>query len=411
MYICSMVGTTQLILWMLTLSLLVSDGDSVRSIVVAGSRAAQQAGHIIWNQEGRIPNVLCWDNQTSALQKTTWDPSKRAFEPVEGRVPLFQGPNSEVQLIMVNIIPPGEVASMIRNWPVDGDSLGRLSIRAPGVTQDYVKEVLTALRENGLQSEVSGQDVIKTTDSTGRAVYGKMVADRPIQWGLPEGRALEYVAKNGPSGGITTETNRISSGEAYVRPLGVKKYPLGDEASRSILGFGDSSTNIIRYYDKNGLFGAVTEVTEKVFGPVEVPADWGSRGISRSVKFKDGTIKTVKLREFKSQIELLTEIRYWGERGFGYPTKDDTMNPDGEPFTDKYVYLRYGDWVLRMKVESSTSHPWRISPFYINLEGVIIAEVPSSPSISRMKMLMFLTLEAMHTDTYNLKLMISSFIM
>ena len=379
-----MVGTTQLILRMLTISLLVSDGESVRSIVVVGRQLAQQAGHIIWNQEGRIPNVLRWDRKTSALQETTWDASKRAFEPVEGRVPSFLGPNSEVQLVMEDRTSPSEVASMVHNWSVDGNSLRRLSIRAPGVTQDYVKEVLTALQANGMPSEVSGGDVIKETDSTGRAVYGEMVANRPIQWGLPEGRAFEYVTKNGPSGGITTETTRISSGEAYVRPLGVKSYSLSDKASQSILGFKDLSTNIIRYYDNDGVFRALTEVTEKTFGPVVVPTDWGSRGTSRIVRFKDGNTKTVEVREFKNQMDLLNEIKYWGERGFIYP-RTNKRNRDDEPFEDKYVYLRYGDWVLQMKVESSTYSPWRINPFYINLEGVIHAEDPNMPEITTNK--------------------------
>ena len=378
--------TIRLVLWMLTVSLLVNDGDSVRtrSIVMVGQQAAQQASSILWRQEARIPDVLRWNSLTSALQKTTWDPNKKVFEPVEGKVPSFQGTNSEVQLVMDNRSPPSEVVGMVHNWPVDGDSLGRLSIRAPGVTQDYVKEVLTALRENGLQSEVSGQDVIKGTDSTGRAVYGRMEPGGPIQWGLPEGsRGVEYVAKSGPDGGVTTETNRISSGAAYVRPLGVKSYPLGDKASQSILGFEDLSTNIIRYYDNDGVFRALTEGTQSIFDPVVVPADWGSRGTRRIVRFKDGNTKTVEVREFSNPNDLLTEIKYWGSRGFKYPRPKGTIvTPNGEQ-TNKYVYLRYGDWVLTMKVESSTNDQWGINPFYINLEGVIHAEDPNMPGITK----------------------------
>ena len=375
-----MVGTTQLILWMLTLSLLVSDGDSVRSIVVAGWRAAQQAGHIIWNQESRIPNVLRWNSLTSELHKTKWDRIKKAFETVAGR-PSFQGPHSAVQLVMEDRIPPSKVADIVHNWAVDGNSLRSLSILAPRLTLDYVKEVLRASQEHALLSEVSGQDVIKARGSTGHAVYGRMEPGGSIQWGLPEGsRGVQYVAKRGPDGSVTTETNRVSSGEAYVRPLGVTDYPLGDKGSQSILGFIDLSTNIIRYYNSDVVFRALTKGTQSIFDLVDVPADWGSRGTHRIVRFKDGNTKTVEVREFSNPNDLLTEIKYWGERGFRYPrTKDSIVNPDGEPFTDKHVYLRYGDWVLSMKVESSTSHPWRISPFYINLEGVIITEDPSSP--------------------------------
>ena len=193
---------------------------------------------------------------------------------------------------------------------------------------------------------------------------------------------------------ILTEERRVISDEGYSKLEGVSDKTdgkLDKELRKNLINragvindytlqMEDSEDSSVVSFNIGDIFKILGEATEEIFDDITVPADWKNRGEDRLVKWGDKPVEKVRVREIKDYKEFLTEIKFWGERGFQYPSKKGhTKNVDGETLEDRFEYFRFGDWVLEMKVESANASPFSLNPFYIRLKGVVQGEDPSMP--------------------------------
>ena len=93
--------------------------------------------------------------------------------------------------------------------------------------------------------------------------------------------------------------------------------------------------------------------------------------------------RKIKVREPRNVQDIMTDIKYFGEKGFEYPRNVDgkrvTTDEHGNTFEDKFVYYRFGDWVVNMKYQASKAG-MKMDPFYAHMEGIIHAEDPTKPT-------------------------------
>ena len=236
--------------------------------------------------------------------------------------------------------------------------------------------------------------MIAMADSTGNTIYGRLKSDGKLDWRVPKGTPFEVIVKYEGTI-ILTENNKVTSGEEYTKPESVsdknRKKRVDGELRKNQLERAEWINDYMlqiqegsntEAFGVDDIFNMITDATKDVFDSVKVPGNWKTRGENRMVRFRDKSVKEVRVREIGSYQELITEIKYWGERGFQYPSeKGKTTNVDNEALENKFEYFRFGDWVLQLKVESKTNSAFSINPFYIRLEGIVQSEDPSMPQI------------------------------
>ena len=401
----NMVTICYLLAGILSLCVIPSQGEGYESktiAVIGNSPGTHLAAYNLYTQDSSANTVVIWDATSKLFSLSEWDDGSKLFKAKEGQIPQIPMQESHLQVFNTQStgsdgskLTPDEITEAVLSLPKEGDAIGHVSIIGPGLDEAYAKETLQAMKSKKLSTEVSVRDVIAIVDSTGKTIYGRLKPDGELNWRVPEGTPLEVIVKY-EGDNILTEKIRVTSGEEYSKPEGVGD-KTGKRVDRELRKNQLERAKRINDYElqmKEGssaesfsvedIFNMITEATKKVFDDVTVPSDWKSRGEDKIVRFKDGSVEKVRVRKIANYQELTTEIKYWGERGFQYPSKKGkTTNIDGETLENRFEYFRFGDWVLQLKVESATKSPFSLNPFYIRLEGVVQGEDPSVPDIRK----------------------------
>ena len=327
------------------------------------------------------------------------------FKAKEGKIPQILKQESHLQVFNVQStgsdgskLTPDEITEAVLSLPREGDAIGRISIIGPGLDAAYAEETLQAMKSKKLITEVSVRDVITKVDSMGKNIfiYGRLKPDGELDRHVPEGTPLKLIVKFQGNKILRKKSTVTFVGEGYNKPQGVsdkRKNRVDKELRKNLLEKAERINDyelqiregkIVESLSVDDMFNVITKVTKIVFDNVVVPDNWKSRGEDKIVRFKDGSVETVRVRKIASYQELTTEIKYWGERGFQYPSKKGkTTNAEGETLENRFEYFRFGDWVLQLKVESATNSPISLNPFYIRLEGVVQGEDPKMPNIKK----------------------------
>ena len=283
----------------------------------------------------------------------------------------------------------------IKRVSLVGCSVGELNAAGTDFIGDRFPEVLlTDMKDN--VDEVSSRTGIVGVDSTGRKVYGEQTAAGTV-WRPKEGSITKTVIRLDSNNVAQRVEKKIGRDTAtYESPQAIKKgfNPIGGslELEETQASGGAANPEHVNM-DNDELFNVVNSVAKEHFQSVSVDPNWDTQVENeRAVKMLDqGTVSTLKIREFDDFQKLTKEIKHWGEKGFEYPSYDAnrkawrTTNSAGEPMTDKFIYYRYGDFVYSLKVQSdlqvggSRGPPKGLNPFYIALEGVIVNEDPTNP--------------------------------
>ena len=372
--------------------------------VIGNSPGTHQAAYYLYTQDSSAKTVVIWDATSKIFRLSEWDDESNMFKAKEGKIPQIPKQESHLQVFNAHStgsdgskLSPDKITEAVLSLPREGDAIGRISIIGPGLDEAYAWGTLQIMKNKKLTTEVSVRDVITKVDSTGKNIfiYGRLKPDGELDRYVPEGTPLELILKfQGEK--ILREKSTVISGEEYSKPQSVsdKRMNTVDKELRKSLLVKAAKINdyelqiregnMVESLNVDDMFNVITKVTKIAFDNVVVPDNWKSRGEDKIVRFKDGSVKTVRVRKIADYQELTTEIKYWGERGFQYPRKKGkTTNVEGETLENKFEYFRFGDWVLQLKVESATKSTFSLNPFYIRLEGVVQGEDPSMPHVKK----------------------------
>ena len=234
-------------------------------------------------------------------------------------------------------------------------------------------KVLEALRNRGIQTQVSARTGLVGVHKCGRKVYGRNICDKVV-WSVTEGTIKKAFLQ-------FTETNQLKSTFVSVKsknvyrppkPLPKNKQTNKVPVTQKYIDIEYSGGHQVPYYatlTNDDVFKVLEVSAENIFyRNVIVPNDWDSKITKqRKVKMIDGTVKDLPVRELNGVEDLMKEIKYWGELGFKYPSTDKA----GTPMVNRVVYHRFGKFVLSLKVQSETNTWYQLQPFYCNLVGII----------------------------------------
>ena len=267
-----------------------------------------------------------------------------------------------------------QLSSALQTLPTQGD-IERVSLVGCRLGRQGFPEAL--LRDmSPIVKEVSSRNGIVGIDSSGRKVFGELTEEGNIVWRPAQGTITKTVI------GLNNRNN------VYHIPETIS------DNVRNRIELEETGTVGDPEYvqlSKDNVFNVICSVAEEHFQAVRVEPDWYLRiEKERRVRMLDNrgveSDERIKVRDIQNFAELTKEIKYWGEKGYEFPSYDKNTNTwtttdsNGEPFGDKSIYYRYGDFVYEVKVQSGLKKMGLIrdlKPFRTTLKGVIVNEDPN----------------------------------
>ena len=380
------------------------------------------AAHYLYKKHPEVSDVVKWSAGDAKFKLAQWndDTKKYEFYPKgqEKDIPPLPEERSRVQVVghgklendeaTLGGLLPNELAQGLKKLPgvekageitrvsLVGCNVGKLKDSGQEfVGNEYPKTLLETLKGDGIATEVSSRVGIVGVDSTGRKVVGKLLPDGNVAWRVGEGNIKKTVVKY-EGADVDIITTPITRGDTFTKPESLSsktkaerdsllsKVSQLDHFSVKITD-GSGASNEDFYFDSDTLFDIMSDVSKRVFDDIKVPQDWPNDISSdRIVRPVDGSDPVkIKVREPRNVKDIMTDIKYFGERGFEYPRnvngKKVTKDEHGNAFEDKFVYYRFGDWVVNMKYQASKAG-MKMDPFYAHMEGIIHAEDPTKPT-------------------------------
>ena len=277
--------------------------------------------------------------------------------------------NTQTNKLEMEGFDASQLSSALETLPTDG-IIKRVSLvgcRLGG--QQFPAALLSDMSD--IVEEVSSRNSIVGVDSSGRKVYGEISDEENVSWRPTEGTILKTVITIG-------EDNKVYPLEEVQADYGssVDLEETGAEANPEYVKLSNDD-----------VFNVISSVAQEHFQTVPVDPNWNTQVENeRLVKMLGNEEMRIKVREFSNYAQLTQEVKHWGEKGFESPSYDKNTNTwtttdsNGEPFADKYIYYRYGDFVYEVKVQAGQNTQGLlqdIEPFRTTLKGVIVNEDPN----------------------------------
>ena len=290
-------------------------------------------------------------------------------------------------------LPNDGTAGAIKRVSLVGCNVGNVNPDGLDFVGDRFPEVLLRDMRNTVD-EVSSRTGIVGIDSSGRKNYGEQTAEG-IVWRRNPGTIKKTVISLDDAGNAYRSQEKISHDtESFTTPTS-ESTVLSETVkltggSLELEGTGAVASPEHVKLSNDDLFDVVSSVAKEHFQTVPIDLNWDVRvEKERLVRVLDQEMpkdRKIKIREFTDYAQLTKEIKWWGEKGFEFPSYDKNTNTwtttdsTGETFADKYVYYRYGDFVYRVKVQSGLQVKGSLKglePFHTTFEGVIVNENPN----------------------------------
>ena len=301
-------------------------------------------------------------------------------------------------------LPGVKEAGKISRVSLVGCSIGEM--REDGI--EFINYVfgwglLSDLKERHVDAVVDIRIGVVGIDSTGLELVGEITPDTGIDWTMD--RAL--LSKEVVTYDFDVAVKPITSDELYE----VMEEDAESLEEESLLSFASTLDHLLMtvtsteggvdevfYFDSDDLFNILSRVTKTVFDHITVPDYWlGAISPWKLVRrYADDLIVDMQVREYTAKEDIAKDIKLFGERGFQYPHSDNGVyinkDEDGNEFKDKYVYYRFGQWVLSMKYESAKGGS-DMDAFAVRIFGIIHAENPRHPDDTKNTDVKFPSLE------------------
>ena len=378
------------------------------------------AANYLYKKHPEVSDVVKWSTDDAKFKLAQWNDNTKKYEfypqGQEKDIPPLPEERSRVQVVghgkiennevTLGGLLPNELAQGLKELPgvekageitrvsLVGCNVGKLKDSGQEfVGNEYPKTLLETLKADGIATEVSSRVGIVGVDSTGRKVVGKLLSDDKIAWRVGEGNIKKTVVKYEGSD-VDIITTPITSGDTFIKPESLSSKTKAERDSlltkvsqldQFSVKITDGASNEDFYYDANTLFDIMSEVSKNAFDDIKVPQDWPNEIFAdRIVRPVDGSDPvTMKVKEPRNVQDIMTDIKYYGERGFEYPQtvngKKVTTDELGNLFEDRFTYYRFGDWVVNMKYQAAKAG-MKMDPFYAHMEGIIHAEDPTKPT-------------------------------
>ena len=378
------------------------------------------ATNYLYKKHPEVSDVVKWSADDAKFKLARWNDDENTYEfypkGQEKDIPPLPEERTRVQVVghgkiendVVTLggLTPDKLAQGLKDLPgvekageitrisLVGSNVGKLKDSGQEfVGNEYPKTLLETLKGEGITTEVSSRVGIVGVDSTGRKVVGKLLSDDKIAWRVGEGNIKKTVVKYEGSD-VDIITTPITSGDTFIKPesLSSKSKAARDSLLSKVsqldhfsVKITDGASNEEFYFDADNLFEIMSDVSKQVFDDIKVPQDWPNEISSdRIIRPVDGSNpRKIKVREPRNVQDIMTDIKYFGEKGFEYPRNVDgkrvTTDEHGNTFEDKFIYYRFGDWVVNMKYQASKAG-MKMDPFYAHMEGIIHAEDPTKPT-------------------------------
>ena len=297
--------------------------------------------------------------------------------PHGGRIQVIGhgGLDTETNTMSIEGLDASQVASALKSLPTDGTpgaikrvslincELGALKPDGTGFAADEFPEILLRDMRDTVE-EVSARTGLVCIDSTRRKVSGGMTLEGRVVWTAKVGSITKTVIRHDDTGDVIRIQQNIHQDPAtFPKPSTLPKFVEPTGGSIELEETGAAADPKYVTLNNDDLFNVISSVAEKHFQTVSKHLIRDSRVENeRLVRVLDREGVTndriIKIREFSSYAELTQEIKLWGEKGFEFPSYDENTNTwtttdsTGEPFANKYMYYRYGDFVYSVKVQS-----------------------------------------------------------
>ena len=306
----------------------------------------------------------------------------------------FNGMDAFQLSAALKFLPYGGTAGAIKRVSLVGCSLGELNSDGSAFLGDGFPEILLRDMRNAVD-EVSSRTGIVSVDTNGRKVYGKLRVGGRV-WTRKPGTIKKTVITIDESDNVYRSEEKIHDTETFAGlfPAALSETYKFNRGSLELEETGPVANPEHVKMSNDDLFDVVSSVAKEHFQTVPENPNWNARvEEERLVRVLDQGVPRdmrINIREFSSYTELTQEIKWWGRKGFEFPSYDKNTNTwtttdsTGAPFADKYVYYRYGDFVYRVKVQSGLQvggSTEAIKPFHTTLEGVIVNENPNRRAI------------------------------
>ena len=405
--------------------------------VLGDDRQVNEAAKYLYEKHPEVSDVVKWDPTDKKFKLAKWNDKIWGYEfypkdanGKEKDIPPLPDERSRVQVVGYGEIQqnkvtlggllPNELAEGLKGLPgvekageitrvsLVGCNVGKLKDSGQEfVGNEYPKTLLETLKADGIATEVSSRVGIVGVDSTGRKVVGKLLPDGRVAWRVGEGNLKKTVVRYEGSD-IEIIKTPITSGDNFQTPLSMKYKTAAERQSlltkvKSLDKFAhiitDETGDEQFFFDSDALFDILSDAMREVFDDITIPANWPDDIISERIVqqgdkirkekvVKKGEEVKLEVREPRNILDLMIDIKYFGERGFRCPSSTDTLDPkdkvfkdpQGIPYENKLTYYRFGDWVVNLKYEASRISRFGMNPFYAELEGIIRAEDPSNPT-------------------------------
>ena len=303
-----------------------------------------------------------------------------------GRMNAFQLSEALKTLPLAN----EDTAGAIKRVSLIGCHVGNLNADGTDFVGDRFPETLLLQMRNTVD-EVSSRNGLVAVDSSGRKLHTEPQGEG-INWSIKPGTITKTVISLDDTGRVYRSQEKISQygGSYYRSPRASSQTVRTNGGSIELEETGAAVNPEHVKLNSDDLFHVISTVAKEHFQAAPEDSNWNTRveneRLVRVIHQGVPRDMSIKIREFSNYAELTQEIKQWGEKGFEFPSYDKNANTwtttdsNGEPFADKYIFYRYGDFVYRVKVQSGLQvkgSPKALKPFHTTLEGVIVNENPN----------------------------------
>ena len=386
--------------------------------------------NFLYKQHPEFSNVVIFDASAKKFKLAKWNNDTQLYEiDNEKDIPELPDSRTRVQVIgysdyhgdnqyQLGGLVSEEIANSIAGLPgvKEAGKISRISLVGCSIGEmredgmefvDYFfgLEILVYLKVDSFVDAVADIRIgVVGIDSTGLELVGEITPDSGIDWTVDKASLSKEVISYDP---MDVAVKPITSDELYE----VMEEDAESLEEESLLSFASTLDHLLMtvtrtqggidflfYFDSDDLFEILSVVTKTVFDEVSVPDYWLEAISPRKLvrRYADDSIVNIKVREYTAEEDIAKDIKFFGERGFQYPHSDNGIyinkDEDGNEFEDKYVYYRYGQWVLSMKYESAKGGS-DMDAFAVRMEGIIHAENPNHPDDNKNTDVKFPSLE------------------
>ena len=384
--------------------------------------------NFLYKQHPEFSNVVIFDASAMEFKLAKWNNDTQLYEIDNGKdIPQLPDSRSRVQVIgysdyhgdnqyQLGGLVSEEIANAIAGLPgvKEAGQISRISLVGCSIGEmredgmefvDYFFgwEILLYLRDSFVDAVVDIRIGVVGIDSTGLELVGEITPDTGIDWTVDKASLSKLVI----SYDFDVAVKPITRDELYE----VMEEDAESLEEESLLSFASTLDHLLMtvtrteggvdevfYFDSDDLFAILSKVTKKVFDEISVPDYWLEAISPRKLvrRYADDSIVNIQVREYTGKEDIGRDIKLFGERGFQYPHSDNGVyinkDKDGNEFEDKYVYYRFGQWVLSMKYESAKGGS-DMDAFAVRMEGIIHAENPNHPDDNKNTDVKFPSLE------------------